>query len=368
MDSTDYSSQAAFLESISPRVIAVVKPYFDSRLRRSDETGDRSILDDELGSRASCCTTAAAAAFYVWEGRRNRSEASLDIARALAEDVRRRQLPSGGFGQPFYVRKGEPDVVDIAEVGASADSLFHLYSCAGSEAAREALIRSADYLLTQVSPRNPAVILKRPDDDFDVLNGDMYAAHAFGRAYAASGRTVYLEKVRQIVAHLADRFGRNEAGWWPYIENWDGSVFMGNSVAYQATILELAHGLLPLLEEPLRERWNEVSKEAMATMLDAMKEPPSDATEAPWWARDWSKSGEIDKAFWVSGDPEVQRMAMNRLNETVRLLEERGIAAFAPVIENDVPDRTPVTTTYRKVAGFAGTIANMALTEERSRT
>ncbi|WP_246578928.1 hypothetical protein [Cohnella xylanilytica] len=359
-----------FLESIAPRVVAGIKPYFDGLLRSDPETGAPFLYDDELGDRASCCTTAAAAVFYAWEGRRSAalgsgaSEPSLAIARALAEEVRRRQLPGGGFGQPFYVKKGEPDVVDIAEVGATADSLYHLHRVAGSEAARESLIRSADYLLTQVSPRNPAVILKRPGEDFDVLNGDMYAAHTFARAYELTGRPDYLDKAKLILAHLADRFGRHEAGWWPYIENWDGSVVMGNSVAYQATIIELAHSSLPLLDEAQRERWNAVAEDAMATMLAAMKEPPSDATEAPWWARDWSQSGEITLACWRSSDPDTKRIGMSRLAGLADRLAEEGIAAFKPAIANDVPDRSPVTTTFRKAAGFAGMIANLALASE----
>jgi hypothetical protein len=286
------------------------------------------------------------------------------IALALAEEVRRRQLASGGFGQPFYIQKGEPDIVDIAEVGATADSLYHLHRVAGSEAARESLIRSAEYLLTQVAPQNPAVIFKRPGEDFDVLNGDMYAARTFCRAYGLSGNPVYLEKVRQIFVHLADRFGRNEAGWWPYIENWDGSVVMGNSVAYQATIIELAHSSLPLLDEAMRKRWNDVAAQAVETMLGAMKEPPSEETEAPWWARDWNNSWEINLAFWHCGGPELKQIAMNRFAETADRLAEQGIAVFKPAIVNDVPDRSPVTTTFRKAAGFAGIIANMALASE----
>lgn len=346
--------------SFSSRIVAAMKPYFDGLLRQDAQTGELYMYDDELGDRASCCTTGAVAAFYACEGKLNGTEKGLDIAEALVREVRRRQLPSGGFGQPFYVKKGEPEVVDIAEVGAIADNLYYVHRATGSEAAKESLIHAAEYLLTQVASHNPAVILKRPGERFDVLNGNMYAAHTFGRAYELSGNPVYLEKVRQIFRHLADRFGKNEPGWWPYIENWDGSVVMGNSVLYQATIVGLAHSALPLLDEAMRERWEKVSAEAMDTMLEAIKQPPSEATEAPWWTRDWSNGWELYLAFWRSSDPNVRQLGRARFEEAAADLAERGVARFRPTIRNPDPDRTPVTTTFRKAAGFAGMVANMA--------
>ncbi|MBB6735166.1 hypothetical protein [Cohnella zeiphila] len=346
--------------SFASQVITVLKPYFDSLLRQDPQTGERYIYDDELGDRASCCTTGAAASFYAWAGKRNGSDDGLNVARELVREAARRQLPGGGFGQPFYVKKGEPDTVDIAEVGAIADSLYHVHRATGSEEAKASLIRSADYLLTQVSPRNPAAILKRPGEDFDVLNGDMYAAHTFGRAYELSGNPVYLEKVRQIFVHLADRFGKNEPGWWPYIENWDGSVFMGNSVLYQATIVGLAHSALPLLDEELQIRWERVAEEAMNTMLQAIRQPPSEATEAPWWSRDWSNGWELYLCFCRSSAPEVRKLGEDRFAEAAAELAEQGVARFRPKIGNPVPDRTPVTTTFRKAAGFASLFANLA--------
>jgi hypothetical protein len=346
--------------AFASQVIAVLKPYFDSLLRQEPQTGEWYIHDDELGDRASCCTTGAAASFYAWEGKRSGSADSLNVARALIREAARRQLPSGGFGQPFYVKKGEPDVVDIAEVGAIANSLYHMHRVTGSEEAKTSLIRSADYLLTQVSPHKPAAILKRPGEDFDVLNGDMYAAHTFGRAYQLSGNPVYLEKVRQIFVHLADRFGKNEPGWWPYIENWDGSVFMGNSVLYQATIVGLAHSSLPLLDEELRRRWERVAEEAMNTMLQAIKQPPTEATEAPWWSRDWSSGWELYLLLWRSSEPEARKIGEERFAAAVAELAEQGVARFRPKVENPVPDRTPVSTTFRKAAGFAALFANQA--------
>ncbi|GGD94382.1 hypothetical protein [Paenibacillus nasutitermitis] len=356
------------MNDFASQIIIGMKPYVDQLLKLDSETGYLYLFDDELGAQASCCTTGLAASLYVLDGKLNTGGDGFQIARLLAEDVRRRQLPSGAFRQPFYVKKGDPDTIDIAEVGAVANSLYHVFEATGSTAAKECLIASADYLLTQVASQNPGVVLKRPDSDFDVLNGDMYAAHTFGRAYQLSGNPAYLEKIHHIFAHLADRFGRNERGWWPYIENWDGTVHLGNSVVYQATIIAFAHTALPLLEDSLRERWSEVSEEAMATLVQAIKQPPSEETEATWWTRDWSHSWELYLSLWRSASTaDAQQLGQKKFTAVLEEIADSGQELFRPKIVNDVPDRTPVTTTFRKAAGFVGIAANKVLDDWESK-
>ncbi|GIQ66315.1 hypothetical protein PACILC2_48830 [Paenibacillus cisolokensis] len=352
------------MQSFVSDTVKELKPYFDGLLRTDPASGGLYMLDDELGDRASCCTTGLAACFYTLDGKLNGGD-GFDIARRLAEDVRNRQLPSGGFTQPYYAKAGEPPVVDIAEIGAVANSLYHIHQATNSEAAKESLIRAADYLLTQTVPERPGVVLKRPGENFDVLNGDMYAAHTFGRAYELTGNPVYLEQVVAIFGHLADRFGKNEPGWWPYIENWDGSVVMGNSVLYQATIVAFAHTALRLLPEELLARWRQVSEQAVAKMVEAIRQPPSEETEAPWWTRDWSNGWELYMSLARStASEQVREIGLNRFREVEADLRERGVLRFRPNIKHSEPDRAPVTTTFRKASGFAGIIACMALDEE----
>ncbi|KKO54175.1 hypothetical protein [Paenibacillus sp. DMB20] len=349
------------MKELASRITKQIKPYFDGLLRLDETTNKVYLCDDELGDRASCCTTAAIAAFYALDHLLHGGDGN-EIARHLAEDVRNRQLPSGGYTQPYYVKQGEEPPIDIAEVGAAADTLYHVHKATGSSHAKASLIHSAEYLLTQVSRHNPGVVMKRPGEDFDVLNGDMYAAHTFGRAYELSGDPVYLEKVRDVFAHLTERFGKNTPGWWPYIERLDGSVQMGNSVLYQATIVGLARTAVPLLPASMRDEWTAVSREAVETMVNAMASPPSEETEAPWWTRDWSLGWELYMALWrVSEVPEIREKGRRRFFEAAEDLKERGMEMFKPKVRHEEPDRTPVTTTFRKAAGFAGTIACMVL-------
>jgi hypothetical protein len=338
-----------------------LKSYMDSRLRR-DDAGHLYLLDDELGDRASCCTTAEAACLYVLAA--SRSEAGgLGTAAELIDDVLRRQLPSGAFGQPYYVRKGEAGTVDIAEIGAAANSLYHVYRATGNESAKTSLIRSADYLLTQVAEENPGAVYKNPNARMhDVLNGDIYAAHTLGRAYELTGNPAYMQQIERTVAHVADRFGRHSPGWWPYTELWDGSVGMGNSVAYQATIVAFAHTLLPLLPDALAARWRQIEEEACRIVLDALQEGPNDDNEAPWWCRDWPNVPEI--ALALSRIPQLEparEYVARRLREASAGLAEHGIGYFTPKVKSDDPERTPVTTTFRKAATFAGILCAIGL-------
>ncbi|PYI52617.1 hypothetical protein [Paenibacillus flagellatus] len=339
-------------------IAATLKTYLDSLLRR-DESGRLYVLDDELGDRASCCTTAEAACLYVLGG----EAADLEKAAELIDDVLNRQLPSGAFGQPYYVKKGESGTIDIAEIGAAANSLYHVYRATGNEAAKTSLVRSADYLLTQVAEEQPGAIYKNPNARMhDVLNGDIYAAHTLGRAYELTGSPVYLEQIERTVAHVADRFGKHSPGWWPYTEQWDGSVGMGNSVAYQATIIAFAHPLLPLLPEPLRSRWLRIEEEASAIILQALQDGPNDDNEAPWWCRDWPNVAEISLAFSrVPHMPEANAYVERRLTEIEEGLDREGIAYFRPKVKSDDPERSPVTTTFRKAATFAGILCGIGL-------
>ena len=340
-----------------------LKPFFD-RLIRTDESGtSASLFDEELGDQASCCTTAEVAAFYLAYDRLTGGN-SKDTVSALAANVVDRQLPEGGFPQPYYVKKGENGSVDIAEIGAAADALYHIHKETGSEDAKLALVRSADYLLTQVAKENPGAVYKNPNAaNHDVLNGDIYAAHTLGRAFELTGEDKYSIQAERIVKHVADRFGKHEAGWWPYIENWDGSVGMGNSVSYQGTIIAFAHTLLPMLSPGLAEQWQEIEVQAAETMLAAMAEGPNDHNEAPWWCRDWNNAWEIYLGLWRVKErfPDAAERIAERLRTVEADLKVRGAAAFQPKVTQEDQERTPVTTTFRKAATFAGIVSYMIL-------
>lgn len=344
-------------------IVTRLKPYFEQLLCEDPTTGDLYVQDDELGDRASCCTQGQVACFFLLDDHLNGGGNGKDIAARLAADVRRRQLPNGAFGQPYYVKQGEAGTVDIAEIGAVANSLYHIARITESEDARHSLDASAAYLLTQIATENPGAVYKNPNaKGHDVLNGDMYAAHTWGRAYELTGKQDYLVRIEAVFSHLADRFGQHHAGWWPYIERWDHSIGMGNSVSYQGTIIAFAHTALPLLTSELQERWQLIAQGAITTMTEAMKGEPDDHNEAPWWCRDWKNAWEIYLAYSRYPEhPAAEQYLDRRLQEVDSDLERLGVSLFQPKVVTDDPERTPVTTTFRKAATFAGIVSYMVL-------
>ncbi|HHW56103.1 MAG TPA: hypothetical protein GXX15_00220 [Clostridia bacterium] len=357
------SIERELLDIVLP-VITELKNYFNSLLREED--GEKVyIYDEELKDIASGCTMGQVAGFYVFLNKIEKNDGLLNIAKGLVKTVNEIQLKDGGFSQPYFAKKGEPPVVDIAEIGAVANSLYHIFCATKSVYAYDTLIKAADYLLTQVAKENPGAVYKRPQASSDVLNGDIYAAHAWCRAYQLSKKETYLQKVHDVIQHVASRFSKHEEGWWPYSETWGGDIEVGNSVSYQGTIVGFADICLPLLSETLRDNWLKIRYKAVETMLKAMKEGPNERTEVTWWSRDWENTWEIYLAFWRCRNEikEAKEVVLGRFNKLREEVEKRKIEVFSPHIAISDPDRTPVSTTFRKAATFAGILSYMFLDE-----
>lgn len=267
----------------------------------------------------------------------------------------------------YFVKKGEQSTIDVAEIGAVANALYHIHLMTGSEDAKKCLINASNYLMAQVAKENSGAVYKNPNAKMhDVLNGDIYAAHTWGRTYELTKNPVYLEKSTDSIKHIMNRFGKHSKGWWPYIENWDGSIGMGNSVSYQGTIIAFAHTCLPIVPQKVRDSWMKIEQEAVETMICAMEHPSNDETEAPWWCREWNNVWEIDLSLWRKKQNSIPKeKVIHRLKQVNKELQSMGIQIFKPKVTNHDPERTPVTTTFRKTATFAGIFSYMVLDDKR---
>ncbi|PAV31261.1 hypothetical protein CIL05_01000 [Virgibacillus profundi] len=352
------------MQEIKLSIIKKLVNYFDTTLIK-DHTDQFYLFDSDLDGNASSCTTGQVACLYLLDEIYNGNDRK-KIIKDLLKQIRNQQLTSGAFAQPYFVEHGKQGTIDIAEIGAVSNALFHIYQQTGIVDAKKVLISASNYLLTQVSKENPGAVYKNPQaKQHDVLNGDIYAAHTWGRAFQLTEDKKYLDQSLTVVEHILSRFGVNSKGWWPYIELWNGQVGMGNSVSYQATIIAFTHTILPFMDDSLRNKWMNVVNEAIKTIEKAVDIGPNDENEEPWWCRDWNNTWEIYLAFYRFENREkIREIADTRLIELNRDFQQYGIDLFKPKIDSKDPNKSPVTTTFRKAATFSGIFSYIVLDEK----
>lgn len=325
------------------------------------------LLDPTLARPASCATSFQVAALELAAHQTLGRRGAWDRARRIVADAATRQNSDGSFGQPYYVPVGEPDTVDIAEIGASGRALYAL-ARAGADAAGTVLTRAAAYLVGQAHPTRPGVIYKRADaTHHDVLNGDAYAGDVFFWAAELTGEAMYRRMATDVTRHLHDRFGRASRGWWPYTEDWDGNVTLGNNVAYQGTIVAFtAPWYARLGDEGLSKDYGQTLVEATHTVLDQVRRPQEEREEdrAVWWAVHDRLSWETVLALWHMRDrvPEGLPVLTSYLQDLLDSWEAQGAGVFDPTgLTQPDATRNPVTTRFRRIATAGGIVAYMLL-------
>jgi hypothetical protein len=345
-------------------LLDVFNQYFLTQVVESGETGF-DIKDEMLGSMASSCTTleAALSLFTGTLFADGSHDNTLSIAQGLVESAGLRQHADGALGQPFYILPGSGETKDIAEIGAAADALYFLYRYGKAAAAKDILLKAAGFLEKMSHPEVKGVYYKRPDaTHHDVLNGDAYAGAALMRAYQITGEKKYHDWASEVAAHLIRRFGAHQEGWWPYAEYFDGRVDVGNSLGYQATVIAFGHDILDGMEDQgLKSEFAGVLDQAMLKVIECIEADLSlREVESVWWASPWSKSAEVFLALVKQRHQEkARKYAAVQLNEiSQNVLGQEGISYFIPPKRDEAdPNRTPVTTTFRKVATMAGIIS-----------
>ncbi|MDD2430209.1 MAG: hypothetical protein PHD88_08180 [Firmicutes bacterium] len=352
------------IKAMSRTLLKIFNEYFQSQLIESSET-KFDIKDEMLGAMASSCTTLEAA-LSIYAGslfNDNSRKDTLDIVESLVKSAHLRQHEDGALGQPFYIIPGEKETKDIAEIGASADALYYLYKSGKIDAAKDVLIGTASFLDKMKHPEVKGVYYKRPDAiEHDVLNGDAYAGASLMRTYQVTGDKKYHDLAADVAAHLIKRFGVHTKDWWPYSEFFDGSVNVGNSLGYQATIIAFGHDILSGIEdEALKKEFSNVLDLAMLKIIDCIEEDLSfKQVEPVWWGSPWNRSAEVLLALIKQRHQEkARKYATVQLTEiTENVLGQEGISYFIPPKKDEAdPNRTPVSTTFRKVATMAGIIS-----------
>lgn len=349
------------IKQMSVTLLKVFNEYLRSQIVESKES-EYDIKDEMLGTMASSCTTLEAAlSLYAETMFDDASKDTLDIVKGLVKSALLRQHDDGALGQPFYILPEDGETKDIAEVGACADASYYLYHYGKVDVAKDILVGTARFLDVMKHPEVKGVYYKRPDaKEHDVLNGDAYAGASLMRTYQITGDKQYHDLAAEVASHLIRRFGVHTKGWWPYSEFFDGSVNVGNSLGYQATIIAFGHDILSGLEdEKLKAEFSKVLDQAMLTIIECIE---TDYTykEPVWWGSPWNRSAEVLLALIKQRHQEkARKYAAIQLREiTENVLGQEGISYFIPPKKDEAdPNRTPVTTTFRKVATMAGIIS-----------
>lgn len=349
---------------LSKELFEVFSKYLKDQLIETDKGLD--ILDSELGvnQMASACTTLEAAlALHVGERFfKIKPDLADNVVRELAKRALGRQHEDGALGQPFYVIRGQEETKDIAEVGACADALYYLYHFAGVKEAKDILLGTAKFLLSMKHPSVPGVYYKRPDaKEHDVLNGDAYAGASLMRTYQVAKDKVYHDLAKEVAIHLIERFGAHSDRWWPYSEFFDKTVNVGNSLSYQATIVAFGRDIVSgLKDEDLKREFSQTLDQAMEKILDCIEQDlPLKEVEPVWWASTWNLCPEVLLALVKERHLErARKYALIQLKQIVDGVQKSGVDYFKPPKKEEAdPNRTPVTTTFRKLSTMAGILS-----------
>lgn len=344
--------------------VSSLRTLADEYLLDSPTASGCQLVDPALkGQAASCCTQSQFAGIYALHGLATGGD-GLEVAEALMLNVAARQHPGGGFAIPYNRPPKAEQLIDIAEIGAASDSLYLLSLCDSKHPAANVLIAGADSVFSHAAAEAPGAFYKNHTaKHIDVFNGDVYAALTLARAYSLTRDGKYADAVAAVVERLLGTLqqSKNEA-WWPYAEDWQGHVVLGNSVAYQATIVCFGRQLLLYLDKELAERWGRALDNALTTVIKHMGYGPSENNEAPVWSRDWENVWEIYLAL-SDAKPfsRADRYLSNRLERLdIALTDGRGMA-WTPTATH-VQDRNALTSAFRKSATFGGVLVSWVLT------
>lgn len=330
------------------------------RLVRMDlRTGLFNFVEADFGTKAGF-TTQLMGASYLWFRAANGVQKS--VAKELAMSATLLQHPSGGAIQPYNASAKDEPLIDIVEFAAVAGNLAYLARETGDISLYDCLVSGSNYLLGERIEDTPGAILKnRNTVAHDVINASAYAANAWAHTFDLTQDQIYLDAMIESVKHVISRWSASEAGWWNYAETWDKRVLLGRSVSYQASILALIGEVQQFLPDNISKTWDAIRDSADSALVAALSEIEHGDFEAPTWSRDWANVFEID---WFlnrfSSMDTGNCLAKIRLQELSQDLE-LGIRCWTvrhPAV--DTPQRTPVSTEFRKIANLSGSYVRAA--------
>lgn len=355
---TEYRVQQVFSWVTNKNALSCVAEFLKLSVR-SDSFGPR-LWDPELEAFTSDCVALQASGYLMRYSRS--SPVGMEyaaLAGALLSSVLARSNCQDWFGIPYNAQSGKSAEVDLAEFGASSFGLREFFGSPVHAVAKSISDKVVDVVISRVHSQNPGAFQKTQSvsPNMDVLNADLYAALAlstgqmFGSKYDLAGQLSYT------IQHLRNRFGAAAADRWSYSENVvDGSVVLGYSAAYQATIIGWGWILTENLPTGLKQDWGNTLHDAYFALGKDLAEGPNDQTESARWARNWNNVWETRLALCNEGGIDTGETGLERING-VRILSVSDAQKAFQISEEPTVGRSVVTSTLRKMANFGSVIS-----------
>lgn len=334
--------------------------YFSDQTVADSKNGRTYLIDAEIDLPASDCSTLQVAGMLsYWASETGNTQYATQAS----------NLVNGlSFESPFHgiynVPIGKIGAFDLAEVGAGFSSLIYSKDLISSTKMNEILSFISNTIpLTKSSQRSGAYYKNVNTIEYDVLNGDIYAALVLSTVDRIQETSEYLDEIQSTVAHLASRFNVNERLGWPYSESWNGDTLTGYSLSYQATIVAWGAVLFDFLSNAEAQRWKKILWSAQQRVALGIESGNVELNEAPRWSKNWENTWEIELSFSRWDVPFCISNVNSRLESLAAEYQISGMNIFKDS-RRTVSGHTPMGSTLRKSANFASVLCSM-LTQDR---
>lgn len=330
--------------------------YFRENIVLGPDTDRITLYDSEMSGQASDCSTLQVASFLsYWGSVQNNDQELVRLGEGLFKSLSF-EFPFRGI---YNVAVGESGTFDLAESGAAFSGLDLLDSQLVKSKEEEILTFIDSHIVSALATECKGAFYKSENAlDFDVLNGNVYAALVLAKTQSVLCTDQYTGLIVSTVNHLLSRFNVNERLGWPYSESWDGSVMLGYSLSYQATIIGWGTLLDEYLPEELREKWLKTLWAAQQRVAIDYDSGQIEVHESPSWSRNWNNTWEIDLSYGRWKSEFCIAHVRNRLSDLSESFKTDNISVFADGRSNRT-GRTPIGTSMRKASNFASILCSL---------
>lgn len=341
--------------SIAPLCDAICN-YFTSLTGSmvGSQTGPR-LVDHELRDVASDCSLVQAAGFLVFWGKIRKNWYHYELGLSLFSNLDSDTL----FQGKYNVAANGEGTFDLAEVGACFATFFDTQRSLPATLVSSVVEKVENQVLDLFADTDKAFFYKNKNAlDLIIPNGDVYAAMSLGLCDRIMGTSHHSALIELVVERLISTFNTDIRLGWPYSYHKDGSVHIGFSLAYQATIVAWGYLIIDCLSDGVAQRWSRVLRSAHKKVLLGHTGGTPEMNEATSWTRNWDNIWEIELSLSRFTGGSTPRSVAARLEQIASEFMDRGLMVFDDD-RTSQPGRTVIGSRFRKTANFCAVFQSM---------